>query len=772
MKNNIIELLAPAGNIDSFNAAINAGADAIYMGIDKFNARQMAQNFDIYEYIECIKKAHILNVKVYLTLNTLIYDNEIEEVMKLIIKLYSAGLDAVIVQDIAIASLIHKILPNLPLHASTQMSIYNIEQVKYLEKLGFTRVVLAREMTLKEIEYICANTSLDVEVFVHGALCVSYSGQCLLSKTIGSRSANRGNCAQPCRMKYSLYKEGKNLLKDRFLLSKKDIFGLLFVKKLYNIGVKSLKIEGRNKNPEYVAGITKIYRKYLDNVVYNNKDYESKKDEKYVMQIFNRDGKSYGYLDGVKYKESITKNSPKNTGIYLGKVIDQKKEYIKVKLETDISLHDGIEIIKDDNVIFSNIITCIKDINNTIINNTVSKDNIVWLGDVKSKTKIGAKIYKTSDYNINNDLKKYYNGYYRKKRTIDISVTLKKGKNILVNTENLDNNIFTILDYIPNLADKKAITNENVTNAFSKTQDTNFNFNIVNLKMDNDIFIPVSKLNELRRKLVDDIEKSFSINLNVDNNLRLLNNTLNVKIQKPKLDNIHKNILSIYKFNKNIDYIKLYKEKYKKDLEIVYIDICDMYKYKEIIFNMFKNNVEIYVILPNVGGRIIDEYIFKNIENLVIYGVSGIVVGNIGYIDIVTKLKEKYNITLVADYTLNIFNKYSINIYNKLGFDIICPSLELTEDELISLNKFSNIELVLDYQTVMTSRYCILGSFVDDMKDRKKCSMPCQSNDYYILDTHNKKYNIICNNLDCIMKIVTSTNKSKLSNYRVRHVII
>lgn len=192
MNNNKIELLSPAGSIESFKAACQNGADAVYMGVDKYNARAMAVNFGINEYIECIEYAHIRGIKVYLTLNTLMYDDEIKEALDIVLKLYSKGLDAVIIQDIGLGMLIHKLIPKLPLHASTQMSVYSLDQVKYLEGIGFKRVVLARELSVDEIEYICKNTNLEIEVFIHGALCVSVSGQCLLSSTIGNRSANRG----------------------------------------------------------------------------------------------------------------------------------------------------------------------------------------------------------------------------------------------------------------------------------------------------------------------------------------------------------------------------------------------------------------------------------------------------------------------------------------------------------------------------------------------------------------------------------------------------
>ena len=323
MKRNI-EVLSPAGNYDSFVAACQNGADAIYMGLGKYNAREMAKNFDLDEYIKAIEYAHLRGIKVYLTLNTLMYDDEINEALKLVLKLYNNGLDAVIVQDIGLFYLIHKMLPNLHIHASTQMSVYSLEQVKLLEKLGFKRVVLARELSIKEIEYICKNTNVEIEVFVHGALCVSFSGQCLLSETIGNRSANRGRCAQPCRMKYTLYNvKGKKLQESTYILSKKDIFGLEYIEKLINAGVTSLKIEGRNKNPEYVALVTSMYRKYVTKCIDKN---ESKpisfdnNDIHTLLQMFNRNGKSSGYLDGIKYKDSITLMSPKNTGVYLGEV--------------------------------------------------------------------------------------------------------------------------------------------------------------------------------------------------------------------------------------------------------------------------------------------------------------------------------------------------------------------------------------------------------------------------------------------------------------------
>lgn len=359
INNKKIEILAPAGSMEAFLSAVHAGADAVFMGINILNARTMAKNFSVDEYIECLNYAHLRGVKVYLTLNTLCEDSDIEQALKIVKQLYLAGLDAVIVQDLGLGIMLHQIFPNLALHASTQMSVYSKLQVKYLQDLGFKRVVLARELSIEEIQDICANTNIEIEVFVHGALCVCVSGQCNMSALIGNRSANKGSCAQPCRMRYSLYKDKDRIIEDKYILSKKDIYGLNHVEDLINAGVASLKIEGRNRTPEYVAQAV---------LAYKNKALGQEKDnhvEKDLQQMFVRTTTSTGYFDGVQKRDSISFLSPKNTGLYLGKICAKNKKFIKVKLSEDIFLHDGIETITSG---ASTIVTCIKDENGTLLN--------------------------------------------------------------------------------------------------------------------------------------------------------------------------------------------------------------------------------------------------------------------------------------------------------------------------------------------------------------------------------------------------------------------
>ena len=757
MNNNKIELLSPAGSIESFKAACQNGADAVYMGVDKYNARAMAVNFGINEYIECIEYAHIRGIKVYLTLNTLMYDDEIKEALDIVLKLYSKGLDAVIIQDIGRGMLIHKLIPKLTLQASTQMSVYSLDQVKYLEGIGFKRVVLARELSVDEIEYICKNTNLEIEVFIHGALCVSVSGQCLLTSTNGNRSANKGKCAQPCRMKYSLYNsKGKELISNSYILSKKDIFGLEYVNKLKEIGVTSLKIEGRNKNPEYVAGVTKNYRNAINNNINSNTKQE-------LMQLFNRGGISIGYFDGVKYKNSISLLSPKNTGIFLGKVIDKKGVYVKLKLEEDIDMHDGFEIYSEDKVI-SNIVTCIKNDKYVNVNSNMKKGEYVWIGDVKKSVKIGSNIYKTSSDKLNKKYRlTYSNNVENIKNKVEVEINILKDKKIFAKV--FLNNICINIDtnYIPQLANNKELDKEAVISAFSKTQDIPFIFDFKKINIDNKLFVPVSILNELRRKIVYEILKSYKININVSNEEKSVEKLLNEEVVQNNIkikDSNKVNAKFLYKYDNKVNYAKV---------DRLYIDICDYIKYREDILEKYKN-VQIYIVIPNVVLSNKRKIILDNIDEIFKDNISGVLLGSFEFFKLVLEKKKQYNFVLVADYTLNISNIYSATFLVKEGFDVITPSYDMSITDIENMSRYVNVEIVEDYITVMTSRYCILGSMLEDRKENKNCSMPCLKDRFYLKDDYGYKYYIINDSIDCIVRLVKQIRNINLDSYNIRNI--
>ena len=768
MGEKVVELLAPAGNISSFKAAINAGADAIYMGFGKYNARAMAQNFTIDEYIKCLDYAHIRGVKVYLTLNTLVEDSDIKEILEMLLKLYEYGLDAVILQDIGLANIIHKVFPDLHMHASTQMSVYSLEQVKFLEEIGFKRVVLARELSLEEIKYIVNNTEVEIEVFIHGALCVSLSGQCLMSLSIGNRSANKGECAQPCRMKYELYDFKDNKLEDTYLLSKKDIYGLDILKVIIESNITSLKIEGRNKTPEYVAYVTSKYRKYID--LYNkNKNFKlDNDDQKNLLQIFNRSGKSHGYLKGVEYKNSITTMSPKNTGIFLGKVMEKKGKHIKLKLESSIDLHDGIEIYNDKETV-STIVTSIKDNNFKQINSNVEKGNIVYIGDIKQNVNVNDKIYKTSSSNLNDEIRNKYLKRCIRRRKIELNIKIKNNETIKLFTKLLGKEYVYDTLIVPQKSQNKPVNIDVIRQVFSKTQDNGIEFSSINAQIEDGLFVKISSLNEARRNFVSMLEEKCCIRRNIEN---VSNNILNKKIENCKTIFNFKNILSVYNYNRNMNYEKYYLEKYNKSLDRIDFQVKDYIKYQDEILSIY-SKYNLGINLGNFTLKNTDKYIKENLEFLLKNGVNIVIIGSYRYIKLLTELKKKYDFYIVADYTLNINNIYSANFVNSLGIDIIVPDFDCSEKQFNNICKYFNVEVVDDYITVMTSRYCMLGSFIGRKNEKNICSAPCKSGNYYLLDKYKEKYNIITNNYDCTMSIVKrNKQKFKALNCYIRNTIL
>lgn len=283
----MVDLLAPVGDFECLKAAVQNGADSVYFGSTLFSARAFANNFDLENLEKAIIYAKTRGVKTNLTLNTLIKDSEFDDAIELASKAYQFGIDAIIVQDLGLAKKLIQLFPDLPIHGSTQMTVHNLNGALELQELGFKRVVLSRELSADEIAYICKNSDIEIECFAHGALCISYSGQCLFSSMLGGRSGNRGKCAGPCRLPYDLLENNKKI-DSGYLLSTRDLCSLDFIPFFVNAGVDCLKIEGRMKNPEYVATVTRIYRKYIDLALSNNDYIVDDNDKKELMQVFNR----------------------------------------------------------------------------------------------------------------------------------------------------------------------------------------------------------------------------------------------------------------------------------------------------------------------------------------------------------------------------------------------------------------------------------------------------------------------------------------------------
>ncbi len=494
-----IELLAPAGNIDSFYAAIEAGADAIYLGGKNFGARAFSKNFNDEELINAINYAHIYGVKVYVTCNTLIYDREVDEFLKYIEFLHKNNVDAILVQDLGMLDLIRKTYPNLEVHSSTQMHIHNLSGTKLMESLGVKRVVLARETSLEEIKNIKENSNIELEVFVHGALCVSYSGQCLMSYFNSNRSANQGACEGSCRLKYNVLDNNKIVDKDVFALSLKDLNSLENLGRLIDLGISSLKIEGRMKSPAYVYLVTSLYRKAIDSYYKDKKVFIDKQKLHDLKVVFNREY-TKGFLFNEDNNKIVNMKSSNHQGVEIGVVIKCKNNRVEVKLNDDVYIGDALRILSssEDAII----------LNNFYIKNKLTKE--AHKGDIISfdthkKIDINSIILKTSSQKINDDIN---NIISRKNRRVLLTASIKARVNealqiVVTDGKNSVKKESIILQSSIN----RPTTKEELEEKINKINDSAYKINSLKINIDDNVFVPLKIFNDLRREIIEELNQ-------------------------------------------------------------------------------------------------------------------------------------------------------------------------------------------------------------------------------------------------------------------------
>ena len=498
-----VELLAPVGSFEALKAAVQNGANAVYLGGKDFGARASANNFDRDELKEAVKYAHIRGVQVFVTTNTLRKENEIEDFLEYAKFLYDIDVDAIILQDIGMARLIKRELPDFELHASTQMVAHSLEDVKYLESVGFDRVVLAREVTVEEIKYICDNCKADIEVFVHGALCVCYSGQCLMSSMIGNRSGNRGRCAQPCRQRYELIDvytgEVVNSNGD-YLLSPRDLNAIEEIDKVIDAGVHSLKIEGRMKRPEYVATVIDGYRKTIDEYLATNKLNVSDETINDLYTIFNRKF-TKGLLLGDVGKDMMNSQLPNNQGLYVGTVVDynKKAKRLKIKLANTLKKGDGINLGGG---------TIGRIIKNRNIETIGYKGETIEL-DFVGEARKGQIVFKTSDSELMDRVQATFTQDKEfVKNIIDAKITIKLGQKPILTLKDRHSNEATIEgDKIVEEAMKVALSKEKVETQLRKLGNTPYELDLLEIELDDNVSLPISLLNQMRRDCIELLDK-------------------------------------------------------------------------------------------------------------------------------------------------------------------------------------------------------------------------------------------------------------------------
>ena len=746
----MIELLSPVGDFECLKAAVQIGADAVYFGASSFSARAFASNFDMESLEKAINYAKIRNVKTNLTLNTLIKNSELPEAFELAKKAYEFGIDAIIVQDLGLAKLLIENFPDLAIHASTQMSVHNLEGVKKLEALGFKRVVLSRELPLSEIEYICKNTNIEIECFVHGALCISYSGQCLFSSSVGGRSGNRGSCAQPCRLPYTLLSNSSsnsndfNEIDSGYLLSPRDLCALEYLPQLIKAGVTSLKIEGRMKKPEYVATVTRIYRKYIDKILNSDSFEVDLQDKKDLLQVFNRGGSSLGHLATSENRNLVFKEKPNNMGLFLGTVanFNSNKGYVSLKLNEALSIGDKICIQTNS-----------EEANYAISELMIDKKNsphaeigdFVTVGRIKGNIKNGNKIFKITDKKLFDEAGKTFaeNSEF-KKSILSCSIVLRKELPMQISLSDANGISVKLTSTVcPTTALNNPITEERVVAQLSKTNNTPFKFSNITVDMEDNLYIsPLSSLNELRRnaleeyenKLVSSFKRISSANFVVQNLRVSLNNyKISLLLNVLNTDFSYSNITGADRI-----YIPL-KYWVNKSYELVLSTICahfDTYIYLPCIMrnnylNLFKNCID--KILSN----------FK---------IKGFVISNLGQFELV----NSYDYDLVANYTLNLFNSQTAQ---NLNVSTVCVSPELDKDSIAGLAVPNHKEIIAyGNLPLMNSNYCLLGK---SNKCYKSCDKKCiDNNSYFIKDRLGFLFRVVPDNIDTVTTIYNSKTTS------------
>ena len=683
------EILAPVGSMASLYAAIEGGCDAVYLAGKLFGARAFADNFSDEELVFAINYAHKYGVKVYVTTNTLVYDFEVEKFMDYIEFLHRNNVDAIIVQDIGMFDLIRKTFPNLEIHISTQMHIHNVESAQLVQELGASRVVLARETPIELVKKIKDNTNIELEIFVHGALCISYSGQCLMSSLIGGRSGNRGTCAQCCRQPYELYCNDIKISEDNYLLSTRDLCTLEDVGKLIDIGVDSLKIEGRMKRPEYVYLVTSLYRKAVDSYIETGKVNVSEEEIYELKKIFNRNY-TKGFLFNTPNDKFMNTFRPNHMGVKVGNVIDVKKNRVKIRLTDSVNLNDGIRFVKRG---FEDVGMIIQQMfqNNEKVRSAKKNEVITVLST--DEVEVGSEVLKTTDYEQLKELDALIKANNRK-INVDVNFKAKLGEKLSITVNDGINEVSMDSEYVVDKSLNRPTTKEDIEKQLLKTGNTIYNIKSLDIVNDDNIFIPLKSINDLRRDVLDKLDK---VRVSCVKNIV----KQQYDIELPKFDKTNWKILSLDN-----------TEKY---------NISMGSHYNEVIIPYNKSFDDYWIRYKN--PRVM-EHLSERKGNLIMASELGSV------------YKYKFK-DIATDWSLNVTNSYSVALLHSLGVKRVCLSLEMNDYQIKTLinsyeeryGKHPNVEVIVDtLPEAMVIKYDIFNGKFDS------------KNTYYLKDKFGNKF--------------------------------
>ena len=700
-----VEILAPAGSMECLKAAIAAGADAVYTGGALFGARAYAHNLTEEELLEAIDYVHLHGRRLYLTVNTLIKDREMEKQMyDYLLPYYRQGLDAVIVQDIGLFRFIRKHFPDLPIHASTQMTLTGVDGAKFLEKEGAQRIVTSRELSMAEVKKIADETELEIESFVHGALCYCYSGQCLFSSFIGGRSGNRGQCAQPCRLLYRT-PEAK---RPQYLLSLKDICTLELIPEMIESGIYSFKIEGRMKKPEYAAAVAFQYRKYADlylkyyeecpaeedPAVYAMKKYRVREeDRQMLLDLYNRGGFHTGYYHTQNGREMISLNRPNHAGVPAVKVLAKKGRNVTAKALTDLYPQDIIELPmrkgreKADNYTCKDAVRKGMNVQIPVFADTPFKRDEIWM-----RTRNSTLIDTLREEFVNGKIKERICGTFRLYPQEKATLTVKcRDAEITVAGEKAQEAL------------SQPMSRERIEKQLRKTGNTEFEFSFLKVEIGEKVFLPMQSLNELRREALETLEKVLC------EKYRRSGEVKDPEEDKTELS-MEEEVLSGWTASvRTAEQLEVILE--EEAIGRIYVD-CTMFpriwekdSYVEWITKVHAAGKEIYLVMPYIFRERTRKQYEAAYNRIFGAGWDGILIAN--YESFAFLKEHGYTGRIMTDYNLYEFNQESRKFWKEKGvFEFTAP-VELTERELQDLRVKDGEVIVYGYLPMMISAGCI-----------------------------------------------------------------
>lgn len=700
-----VEILAPAGSMECLKAAIAAGADAVYTGGALFGARAYAHNLTEEELLEAIDYVHLHGRRLYLTVNTLIKDREMEKQMyDYLLPYYRQGLDAVIVQDIGLFRFIRKHFPDLPIHASTQMTLTGVDGAKFLEKEGAQRIVTSRELSMAEVKKIADETELEIESFVHGALCYCYSGQCLFSSFIGGRSGNRGQCAQPCRLLYRT-PEAK---RPQYLLSLKDICTLELIPEMIESGIYSFKIEGRMKKPEYAAAVAFQYRKYADlylkyyeecpaeedPAAYAMKKYRVREeDRQMLLDLYNRGGFHTGYYHTQNGREMISLNRPNHAGVPAVKVLAKKGRNVTAKALTDLYPQDIIELPmrkgreKADNYTCKDAVRKGMNVQIPVFADTPFKRDEIWM-----RTRNSTLIDTLREEFVNGKIKERICGTFRLYPQEKATLTVKcRDAEITVAGEKAQEAL------------SQPMSRERIEKQLRKTGNTEFEFSFLKAEIGEKVFLPMQSLNELRREALETLEKVIC------EKYRRSGEVKDPEEDKTELS-MEEEVLSGWTASvRTAEQMEVILE--EEAIGRIYAD-CTMFphiwekdSYVEWITKVHAAGKEIYLVMPYIFRERTRKQYEAAYNRIFGAGWDGILIAN--YESFAFLKEHGYTGRIMTDYNLYEFNQESRKFWKEKGvFEFTAP-VELTERELQDLRVKDGEVIVYGYLPMMISAGCI-----------------------------------------------------------------